>query len=229
MHQFIVTVFVAAGYLALAGLSAALAFSHADAWTVWFASGLTLGLLLVRPRASWIAILAGAFVGAALFALLIGGTLDALGYGALEVLTAAAGAWIASRMTDLPAHLDHPRELAALVFGGALSQAVIGALIAAIWNVASGGNEGIATFRLWALSNFVGTLIVAPLVIAWAQFRPKRSGGMPMPAFAGGAIACALSCSASSCCSAPVPTIISAATSGAGSSTSRSSSWHCWR
>ncbi len=140
MHLFIVTVFVAAGYLALSGLSAALAFSHADAWTVWFASGLTLGLLLVRPRTSWIAILAGAFAGAGLFALLIGSRLDALGYGALEVLTAAAGAWIASRMTDLPAHLDHPRELAALVFGAALSQALIGALIAAIWNVASGGN-----------------------------------------------------------------------------------------
>ena len=192
VRHLIEMVFVAAGYLALSGLSAALAFSHADAWTVWFASGLTLGLLLVRPRAAWIAILAGAFVGAALFALLIGGRFDALGYGALEVLTAAAGAWIASRMTDLPARLDHPRELAALVFGGALSQAVIGALIAALWNVASGGGEGIATFRLWALSNFVGTLIVAPLVIAWAQFRPKRSGGLPMPAFAGGGIACAL-------------------------------------
>lgn len=192
MHLFIVTVFVAAGYLALSGLSAALAFSHADAWTVWFASGLTLGLLLVRPRTSWIAILAGAFVGAAVFALLIGGRLDALGYGALEVLTAAAGAWVASRMTNLPAHLDHPRDLAALVFGGALSQAIIGALIAAIWNVTSGGTQGVATFRLWALSNFAGTLIVAPLVIAWAQFRPKRSGGLPMPAFGGGAIACAL-------------------------------------
>lgn len=192
MQLFIVTVFVAAGYLALSGLSAALAFSHADAWTVWFASGLTLGLLLVRPRASWIAILAGAFIGAAVFALLLGGRLDALGYGLLEVFTAVAGAWIASRMAPLPAHLDHPRELAALVFGGALSQAIIGALIAAIWNVASGGTQGVATFRLWALSNFVGTLIVAPLVIAWAQFRPKRSGGLPMPAFAGGAIACAL-------------------------------------
>ena len=68
MRQAIVVFLVAAAYLALAGLSAAFAYSHQDAWTVWLASGLTLGLLLARPRASWPAILAGAFVGAAIFA-----------------------------------------------------------------------------------------------------------------------------------------------------------------
>jgi integral membrane sensor domain MASE1 len=173
-------------------LSAALAYSHQDAWTVWLASGLTLGLLLARPRTSWPAILGGAFVGATAFAILIGSTFDALGYGALEVLTAAAGAWIASRMTGLPAKLDSPRVLAVLIFGGALPLAVSGALIAAVWNVAAGGAEGLQTFRVWALSNLVGTLIVAPLVLAWAQFRPKRSGGLPMSAFAAGTVVCVL-------------------------------------
>ncbi len=188
MHQVIVIFIVAAAYLALSGLSAALAFSHADAWTVWLASGLTLGLLLARPRRAWPAILAGVFVGAGTFALLTGGKLEAIGYGAIEALTGAAGAWIASRMTGLPARLDRPRDLAALVFGGALPQALLGAFIAGGWNIAAGGAEGIATFRMWALSNMVGALLVAPLVIAWAQFRPKRSGGLAMPAFAGGAI-----------------------------------------
>jgi integral membrane sensor domain MASE1 len=192
VHQLIVVVFVAAGYLALAGLSAALAFSHADAWAVWLASGLTLGLMLARPRSSWPAILGGAFVGAASFALFTGGPPEAIGYGAIEVLTGALGAWIASRMTGLPTPMERPSDLAALVFGGALPQSLLGALLAAGWNVASGGEEGFATFRIWALSNFVGTLIVAPLVIAWAQFRPKRSGGLAMPAFAGGAVVCAL-------------------------------------
>ncbi len=42
------------------------------------------------------------------------------------------------------------------------------------------------------LSNFIGTLLVAPLVIAWSQFRVRRSGGMTMPVFAAGAVACAL-------------------------------------
>jgi hypothetical protein len=162
----------------------ALAYSSQDAWTVWLASGLTLGVTAARLRTSWPAILGGAFVGATAFAILIGSTFDALGYGALEVLTAALGAWIASRLTDLPAKLDSPRVLAVLIFGGALPVAVSGALVAAVWNVAAGGTEGLQTFRVWALSNFVGTLLVAPLLLAWAQFRPKRSGGLPMSAFA---------------------------------------------
>src|SRR4029453_19158151 len=148
--------------------------------------------LLARPRTSWPAILGGAFVGATAFAILIGSTLDALGYGALEVLTAALGAWIASRMTSLPAKLDSPRVLAVLILGGALPLAVSGALVASVWNVAAGGTEGLQTFRVWALSNLVGTLLVAPLLLAWAQFRPKRSGGLPMGSFAAGAIVCAL-------------------------------------
>jgi integral membrane sensor domain MASE1 len=192
VHQVIVIFVVAAGYMALSGLSAALAFSHADAWAVWLSSGLTLGLMLSRPRSSWPAILAGAFVGAALFALITGGAQEAIGYGAIEVLTGALGAWVASRMTGLPTPMNRPRDLAALVFGGALPQAVLGALLAAGWNLASGGSEGVVTFRIWALSNFVGTLLVAPLIMAWAQFRLKRSGGLAMPAFAGGAIVCAL-------------------------------------
>ena len=192
MRQVIVIFLVAAAYLALAGLSAALAYSHNDAWTVWLASGLTLGLLLARPRSTWPAILTGAFAGAAIFAVLIGGIGSAIGYGVIEAATGFAGAWIVARMTVLPMQLARPRELAALVFGGALPQALIGALAAAVWNVAAGGGAGAATFRVWALSNLIGTLLVAPLVIVWSQFRAKRSGGLPMPAFVGGAIVCAL-------------------------------------
>ncbi|MEO8346108.1 MAG: MASE1 domain-containing protein [Betaproteobacteria bacterium] len=192
MRQVIVIFLVAAAYIGLAGLSAALAYSSLDAWSVWLASGLTLGLLLARPRTSWPAILGGAFAGAAIFATLIGSAPDALGYGAIEVVTAFTGAWIVARMTSLPIRLERPRELAALVFGGALPQALLGALVAAVWNVAAAGGAGTATFRFWALSNLIGTLLVAPLVLAWAQFRAKRSGGLAMPAFVGGGIACAL-------------------------------------
>jgi integral membrane sensor domain MASE1 len=192
VQKIIVIVCVAVAYVALAGLSGALAYSEADAWTVWLASGLVLGLLLSRPRAAWLPILGGAFVGATVFAVMIGSTHDALGYGLIEVLAAASGAWIVTRVVGVPLVLDSPRDFAAMVFGGALPVAIIGALIATVWHVATGGVEGAATFRVWALSSFVGTLIVAPLVLAWAQFRPRRSGGLPMSAFAGGAIICAV-------------------------------------
>jgi PAS domain-containing protein len=42
------------------------------------------------------------------------------------------------------------------------------------------------------ISNFIGTLLVAPVIVAWAHFRVRRSGGMTTPTFAAGAVACAL-------------------------------------
>jgi integral membrane sensor domain MASE1 len=190
VRHIFVAVSVAIAYLALAGVSAALAYSPADAWTVWLASGLTLGVLLARPREGWPAVLAGAFVAATIFALLLGsGPVEAAGYGAIEIATAAAGAWLASRFLGLPARLEQPRDLAALLLGGVLVLSLSGAFVAAVWNVASGGDSGVVTFRVWAIANVVGALLVAPLVIAWAQFRPKRSGGLPMTGFAAGAIA----------------------------------------
>jgi integral membrane sensor domain MASE1 len=193
VRHILVVVFVAIAYLTLAGMSAALAYSPADAWTVWLASGLTLGVLLARPRDGWAAVLAGAFVAATIFALLLGSApLDAVGYGLIEIATAVAGAWLASRYMGLPARLEHPRDLAALLSGGVLVLALSGAFVAAVWNVASGGEAGLLTFRVWAIANVVGALLVAPLVIAWAQFRPKRSGGLPMAGFIAGALATAL-------------------------------------
>jgi hypothetical protein len=88
--------------------------------------------------------------------------------------------------------LERPRELAALILAGALPQALVGAGLATAWHVAAGGDAAESTFRVWGISNFIGTLLVAPLVIAWSRFRLRRSGGMTMPTFAGGAIACFL-------------------------------------
>src|SRR5205814_3190645 len=71
MSKLIAALAIALAYLALAGISAALAYAPTDAWTVWLASGLTLGLLLAAARSRWAAILAGAALGAAIFALVV--------------------------------------------------------------------------------------------------------------------------------------------------------------
>ena len=97
-----------------------------------------------------------------------------------------------SRIVDLPVGLERPRDLAALILGGALPLALTGAALATAWHVADGGSEAGPTFRVWVISNVIGTLLVAPLVIAWSRFRLRRSGGMTMPTFVGGAIACFL-------------------------------------
>ena len=193
MQHIIVIVFVAVAYVALAAISAAVAYSPADSWTVWLSSGVVLGLLLALRRSSWPAVLAGGFIGATGFAFYLGsGAFEAIGYGAIEVLASGCAALIVSRLIELPMRLDGARELAALIVAGALPLALAGALLATAWHIAAGGGSSMATFRVWAIAHFIGSLLVAPMMISWVQFRPRRSGGMTMPEFAGGAVACAL-------------------------------------
>jgi hypothetical protein len=68
VQHIIVIVVVAVAYAALAAISAAVAYSPADSWTVWLSSGVVLGLLLALRRSSWAAVLAGGFIGATGFA-----------------------------------------------------------------------------------------------------------------------------------------------------------------
>jgi integral membrane sensor domain MASE1 len=193
VQHIVVAVVVAVAYAALALVSQLVAYSPGDAWTVWLASGVVFGSLLAARRERWLPILAGAFIGAAGFALWLNvEPLDALGYGAIEVLTAGGAALLVSRLTPLPLELARARELAIVIGAGALPLAVVGGLLATAWHVVDGGTMPGATFRLWVISNFIGTLLVAPVIITWARFRARRSGGMTMPTFAAGAVACAL-------------------------------------
>jgi integral membrane sensor domain MASE1 len=181
---------VTAAYVAFAGLSALLAYADTDAWAVWLASGVPLGLLLSRPRSRWGEILAGAALGAVIFGMLTAsGFADSLGYGLVEVVSLLAGVWAASWIAELPLRLDRPRELTALALGGALAAAITGGAMIALWNVLASASPGGFTFRVWTLSSAAGSLLVAPLIISWQQFRVKRSGGLPMRAFIGGLIA----------------------------------------
>ncbi len=193
MQKIVVLVLVAVAYFALGVVSKLVAYSPADAWTVWLSNGVVLGPLLAMRRDAWSAVLAGGFAGATAFAFYIGvSPLESLGYGVIEVVSTGGAALLVSRLTPLPMMLARPRELAVLIFAGALPLSVIGGLIATLWHIGTGGNQAGSTLRLWIVSGFCGTLLVAPVIIAWARFRPRRSGGMTMPAFSGGAVACAL-------------------------------------
>ena len=193
MQHIIVAIVVAVAYIGLAFVSKAVSYAPGDAWTVWLASGIVFGSLLAAPRSRWPGILVGGFVGATLFALTLGlDFLTSLGYGVIEVVTAGGAALIVSKLCPLPLALTRARELAAMIFGGALPLALIGGLLATAWAVAAGSAPAGPTFRIWVVSNFTGTLLVAPVIVTWAGFRLRRSGGMTMPAFATGAIACAL-------------------------------------
>ena len=193
MSSPVLAVVVAVAYIALAKLSAMLTHEATDAWSVWLATPLTLGVLLVVARARWLPVLVGAAIGAAVFSWVIdpGKIAWAGGYAAIEVLSAIAGAWAAHQVASIPLALERPREVAALVVGAAVI-AFVGGALGAAWTAVSGSANVFATFYIWALANFVGALIIAPVVVTWAGFRAKRSGGLTMPQFVGGAVACVL-------------------------------------
>jgi MASE1/PAS fold len=185
-------VVVAVAYLALGTFSAFFAYSKQDAWGVWLASGFALGLLFVRSRSDWMPVLAGAFLGALIFEPLVGSSLlDSLGYAVIEVVVTFAGGAVAAQLSPPPLRFVSPRDLGAIV-AGATVLALTGAVIVGLWGDLSGGPDAWSTFRVWLVGNFVGMLLVAPFVASWAQFRLKRSGGLTMTAFTGGAVACAL-------------------------------------
>ncbi len=189
----VVTVVVTVAYLALAWLSALVAYSPDDAWTVWLASGVVMGLLFALRRERWVAVLAGGFIGATLFSLYLGTSIVvALGYGVIEVVAASAALALTMRLVPLPMRLDSGRELGALILTGAFPLALVGGFVAALWHLASADGGGMTVFRVWFVSNLLGTLLVAPVFVAWSQFRVRRSGGMPMPTFLGGLLVCIL-------------------------------------
>jgi integral membrane sensor domain MASE1 len=180
---------VGVGYYVLGVLSGALSHVETDAWTVWLASGLVFGLLLACDKRRWPAILVGAFLGAAVFDWSLSRPVaEGIGYGAIEVVTSVAGAMLADKIGGHPLRLADPQELVALL-AGALVLSMIGAFLATAWQYASGGLGALVVFRVWTLGNVLGAVLVAPLIVAWAAFRPRRSGGLPMRTFIGGGIA----------------------------------------
>lgn len=183
---------VALAYVALGSFSAFFAYSRQDAWGVWLASGFGLGLLLVRARSDWTPVLAGAFLGALIFEPFVGSSLlDSLGYAVTEVVVTFAGGMVAAQISPPPLRFVSPRDVGAVVAGSAIL-ALTGAVIVGLWGDLAGSSDAWRTFRVWLIGNFVGMLLVAPFVASWAQFRIKRSGGLTMSSFAGGAVACVL-------------------------------------
>lgn len=159
---------------------------------VWVVGGLVLGLLLAVAAPARTHVLAGAGLAAVAGSWLRGaGPVDAVVAAVVTLAAPGLAAWIVRTLAPT-FRLTTPRELAILVFAGLPALALGVAILGLAWQVARGGTWTAPGNVGWLTGTFVGGLLVAPLVISWSQFRAKRSGGLPMPAFAAGAVACAL-------------------------------------
>jgi integral membrane sensor domain MASE1 len=156
--------------------------------TIWLASGVAIGVLAVARTSHWLPYSIGLAIGALVANLIAGeGIVASIIYAIEETVVALLIAWALKRWLGESFRLDSVRNV--LVF--AAVGAVGGALASWLVNLAVypplGLPSPLLAWRLWIISGTVGTLIVAPLMFAWADFRPKRSGGATMADFAWGA------------------------------------------
>lgn len=188
MAQWMQAVWLAVAWWLVALLSQSMAHAATQTLPVWLGSGVTLAALLVARRWAWPALLAGAALAACGWGI-YAHRLDlpaSLLFAGVEVASMALGAWVATAGRH---DLSSPAGAARLI-GGALLASVVGATLAALlWAWARPGADLAFEWRAWSLSTAVGLLLVAPLVVAYRGFRVRRSGGLPMAPFLGGAAA----------------------------------------
>ncbi|HTT39565.1 MAG TPA: MASE1 domain-containing protein [Burkholderiales bacterium] len=163
-------VLAGAGYFALAWLSTRMTPRLGDFAYVWPAGGFALGVLLIAPNRLWLAFLAALFVAdlgqaeGLTYSLQI-----TAGYSTTYLGSLCLAAWILRRMIGMPVRLDRVRKVLLFVLvapiGANAVAAGLGALVSGVFE----GQNYLQSFRVWWVSDVLGLILVAPLVVAWAD------------------------------------------------------------
>jgi signal transduction histidine kinase len=142
---------------------------------VWPPSGLALAALLIFGKRLWPGILIGAFVANLLTGAPI---LVALGISGGNTLEAVLAVYALRRIPGFNVSLGRVRDVVALI----VFAAVLSTMVAATIGVTSLHIGGIVslpqyaeTWRAWWLGDLIGDLLVAPLVLIWAN-PPRKLG-----------------------------------------------------
>jgi signal transduction histidine kinase len=147
---------------------------------LWLPSGLSLAFLLRSPPRRWPALLAALFV-AELFSVHVHGfpipVWVSSVWGLANCLRALSGAWLMRRFVGTSVRLSRRCEIAGLlVFGGLVSPLVSATLGSLGYLFSSESASFGGDWVNWWLSDGLGTILVAPLLLTWTPtaFRPKR-------------------------------------------------------
>ncbi len=145
----------------------------------WPAGGILLGTLMISPIPRWgyWLVLAAAlhFLSGLFFS--DHATFVTVIFVLTNIVSMAVIAYIWQRQTARQNTLTHPVSLLWFI-GLVLAISVLGGAFATIFlHVFGHHHVHLSLWLTWALSNALGCLIGAPLVLAWSDFRIKRSGG----------------------------------------------------
>lgn len=156
----------------------AVEFGYPTGSVFWPGAGLTLGVLLVRPRRTWPALLTGVFVAETAVDLTIPVSLGtALIWAVANTVEPAVSAWLLTRRHPVPTFADVPGILRFLLLG-AVAGPLIGSAVGATAAWATGISAFWPTWPRWWVGDAIGVLLVAPAIIVWPGRRrePPRAG-----------------------------------------------------
>lgn len=139
--------------------------------TLWPPSGLMVGLLLISQRRSWPAIVAGGFLGSVASDLRenysIALALFAAFSNLFEMVVAAV---VVSRLAPPPISMNSVRSVAALMLGGAVVANAFTALVGMFVLILGFNMPVVRAWFIWWVGDGLGMLVVAPVVIAGAEY-----------------------------------------------------------
>jgi PAS domain S-box-containing protein len=174
---------VAAAYATVGKLSLLLIAPQALYGTVWPPSGIALAALLLGGRRLWPGVWLGSFATVALTAPPESGDLKdllpwalvagCLGSGA--ALQAVLSATLVRRFTRDHNPLDRQRDVLAFLFWGGFAGCWVSATVGVTMLFVNGSvdqSSWLFSWVTWWVGDTIGTLIVAPLVLLWAERRP---------------------------------------------------------
>lgn len=157
-------------FFALGSFAGRFVFPPNPGSVLWLPSGLSLAFLLRTPPRGWPVLLAAVFLAEFTSAHLHGFGIPfetLLLWSLGNVLRSLSGAWLMRRFVGSSIRLSRSWEVAGLLlFGGLLSpvpSATLGVLGATLWT----GPTSMGAWVDWWLSDGLGTLLVAPLLLTW--------------------------------------------------------------
>ena len=177
-HESATTVFLQIVIVSLAYIVAARIGLSVDAvggfaTVVWPASGIALAALLLGGFRLWPAIAIGAFTANYLSGAPV---LAAVGIAIGNTMEALVGTYLLQKVPDFRRELDRVRDVLAFMFLAAALSTLIAATIGVTTLLAfdlippAGYGE---TWLAWWLGDAIGIILVAPLILAWLEWKPR--------------------------------------------------------
>jgi len=161
-------------YFWLVKLGLLLASINPSASPVWPATGFALAILLLRGYRVWPAIFVGAFLANVSSA---GSIYTAAAIAAGNSLEGVLSAWLINRWSGGVRAFTTPAGIAKFALISAAATAISPAI--GVSSLSLGGSAAWAQFgpifTTWWLGDLAGALMVAPVLVLWAEGRPARA------------------------------------------------------